>query len=423
MTVSSDQINILIVDDEPKNLTVIEAVLTDPTYRVVRAQSAEQALLALLAEDFALIILDVRMPGMTGFELASVIKERKKTSRVPIIFLTAYFNEDSHVLEGYGSGAVDYLHKPVSPPILRSKVAIFAELHRRDRESAKANRALQAEVNERQRAEAELQGLNETLKKNVLERTQAIESLRLSEQRQAVLLEQSRAMQERLGDLSRQLLKAQEDERRRISGELNELVVQGLAAISVSMGSIQRDAEHEPEVLKDRIARTQRLLAESVDEVRRFASDLRPAMLDDQGLVPSLRSYLHDFTDRTGIGVELKASDNVEELDIGTRTTMYRVAQEALTNVALHAKAGRVAVSIQPLAGGFAMEIRDDGQGFELGHSGPGRADGLGLLRMKARVEMIGGKLLVESARGSPTTLRVEVPAKLQSDRPGDHLT
>ena len=79
-------------------------------------------------------MLDIRMPGMTGFELAQMIKERKKTARVPIIFLTAYYNEDQHVLEGYGSGAVDYLHKPVNAPVLRSKVAVFAELYRKSRE-------------------------------------------------------------------------------------------------------------------------------------------------------------------------------------------------------------------------------------------------------------------------------------------------
>src|SRR5215208_4165964 len=104
-------VNILIVDDQPKNLTVLESVLNDPDYRLIRAESADQALLALVVEEFALLILDIRMPGMTGFELAKMIKERKKTARVPIIFLTAYFNEDQHVHEGYYTGAVDYLHK------------------------------------------------------------------------------------------------------------------------------------------------------------------------------------------------------------------------------------------------------------------------------------------------------------------------
>ena len=167
-------INILIVDDEPKNLTVLETVLDVPGYRLVRAESADQALLALVAEEFALLILDIRMPVMTGFELAQTIKGRKKTARVPIIFLTAYYNEDQHVLEGYGSGAVDYLHKPVNPAVLRSKVAVFAELHRKGRELANTNRTLLAEVTERRRAEEQLRELNEVLDRRVTERTHAL---------------------------------------------------------------------------------------------------------------------------------------------------------------------------------------------------------------------------------------------------------
>ena len=167
-------INILIVDDEPKNLTVLEVVLDDPGYRLVRAESADQALLALIRDEFALIILDIRMPGMTGFELAMMIKERKKTAYVPIIFLTAYYNEDQHVLEGYDTGAVDYLHKPVNPIILRSKVAVFAELFRKSRECTLACQALIAEVTVRRRAQEQLRELNETLERRVTERTAAL---------------------------------------------------------------------------------------------------------------------------------------------------------------------------------------------------------------------------------------------------------
>ena len=168
-----DAVNILIVDDEPKNLTVLESVLDDPSYRLIRAHSGDQALLALMAHEFAVLVLDVRMPGMTGFELAAIVKERRKTARIPIIFLTAYYNEDQHMMEGYGSGAVDYLHKPVNPAVLRSKVAVFAELHRKERALQKANRAL-----------AEL---NTTLDQRVNERTEALkaseEALRLSNTR------------------------------------------------------------------------------------------------------------------------------------------------------------------------------------------------------------------------------------------------
>jgi two-component sensor histidine kinase/CheY-like chemotaxis protein len=166
-------VNILIVDDEPKNLTVLETVLEHPRYRIIRAESAEKALLALLQHEFAVLILDVRMPGTTGFELAQLIKERKKTSEVPIIFLTAYYNEDQHVIEGYDSGAVDYLLKPINPAILRSKVAVLAELFLKQRQLETANRALSAEVAERRLVQQQLSELNETLEQRVLDRTEA----------------------------------------------------------------------------------------------------------------------------------------------------------------------------------------------------------------------------------------------------------
>jgi two-component sensor histidine kinase/CheY-like chemotaxis protein len=166
-------VNILIVDDEPKNLTVLETVLDSPRYRVIRAESADKALLALLRHDFAVLILDVQMPGITGFELAQMIKERKKTSEVPIIFLTAYYNEDQHVIEGYDSGAVDYLLKPINPAILRSKVSVLAELFLKQRQLEDANRALSAEVAERSLVQQQLSELNETLEQRVLDRTEA----------------------------------------------------------------------------------------------------------------------------------------------------------------------------------------------------------------------------------------------------------
>lgn len=184
---SADQIKILLVDDEPKNLTVLETVLADPAYHLVRANSADEALMALVSHEFGLIVLDIQMPGLSGFELAQMIKQRKKTASIPIIFLTAHYGEEQYVLEGYATGAVDYLQKPINPGILRSKVAVFTELYRKTREIEASNRALQAEVTERQRIEKQILQLNAELEDRVQERTSELlrmnQALRQSEER------------------------------------------------------------------------------------------------------------------------------------------------------------------------------------------------------------------------------------------------
>src|SRR5262245_58143256 len=118
--------NILIVDDNPENLRVMEHMQASPELNLVMSTSGEEALKALLAsEDFALILLDVRMPGMDGFEVASLIRQREKCASIPIIFLTAYGANETGVFKGYSLGAVDFLVKPVAIEVLKSKVAVF----------------------------------------------------------------------------------------------------------------------------------------------------------------------------------------------------------------------------------------------------------------------------------------------------------
>jgi signal transduction histidine kinase len=149
----------------------------------------------------------------------------------------------------------------------------------------------------------------------------------------------------------------------------------------------------------------------SVDIVHRFARELRPAVLDDLGLIPALHSFMKGFAARTGLLSHLKAYAGVEDLDGTKRTVLYRVAQEALTNVARHAKASRVEVNIQKQNSGACMEIKDDGRSFEVERGMRARGNKrLGLLGMRERVEMIGGTFCVKSAPGQGTTVRVEIP-------------
>jgi signal transduction histidine kinase len=132
-------IDILLVDDEPLNLSALEVILANPGYRLWRALDADSALRILLAHEIAAVVLDVRMPMVSGFELARIIKSSKKYQQVPIIFLTAHLFDDQDIIAGYGAGAADYLSKPVNPEILRYKVAVYAELFRKTRALAEAN--------------------------------------------------------------------------------------------------------------------------------------------------------------------------------------------------------------------------------------------------------------------------------------------
>ncbi len=145
----SDVINLLLVDDEARNLDALEAILADPGYHLLRATNAETALRLLLEHQVAAIVLDIKMPEVSGVELAAMIKGTRKFREIPILFLTAYLVEDHDVLAGYGAGAVDYLTKPVKPQILRHKIAVFAELFRKTRALAELNETLEQRVEER----------------------------------------------------------------------------------------------------------------------------------------------------------------------------------------------------------------------------------------------------------------------------------
>src|SRR5689334_8720165 len=124
-------VDILLVDDEARNLDALEAILAEPGYRLLRAQDADRALRLLLEHDVAAIVLDIKMPGVSGFDLARMIKNTKRFRETPIVFLTAHMLDDQDVIAGYGAGGVDYLTKPINPTILRHKIGVFAELFRK----------------------------------------------------------------------------------------------------------------------------------------------------------------------------------------------------------------------------------------------------------------------------------------------------
>jgi signal transduction histidine kinase len=218
-------------------------------------------------------------------------------------------------------------------------------------------------------------------------------------------------MQEQLRLLSRQLLLAQEEERKKISRELHDEIAQTLTGINIRLASLKTEATVNTKGLQKKISSTQRLVEKSVDIVHRFARELRPAVLDDLGLIPALHSFMKSFAKRTGVRASLTAFAAVEQLDTAKRTVLFRVAQEALTNVARHAQASRVEVSIQKLPDGVCMKIKDDGKSFNIkraSHANGGKH--LGLLGMRERLEMVGGSFGVESAPGKGTTVQAQIP-------------
>lgn len=159
-------VDILLVDDNPNNLLALEALLSDIGARFVKARSGVDALKCLLEQDFALIILDIQMPDMDGFETAAMIRGRERSRRIPIIFLTAFNRSDTQVHRGYALGAVDFLFKPIVPEILRSKVAVFADLYRKTEEvrrQAEQLRVAERQAHERRLAVAELEARAQVL--------------------------------------------------------------------------------------------------------------------------------------------------------------------------------------------------------------------------------------------------------------------
>ena len=262
------------------------------------------------------------------------------------------------------------------------------------------------------------------LKREIVRRQKVEKSFKKSEEQQSRLLEQSRQMQEQLRDVSRLVLQAQEEERKKISRELHDIIAQTLTSINVRLANLKKEAALNTKGVEVTINRTQELVERSVEVVHRFARELRPPVLDDLGLIPALHTFMKDFKEATGIHVSLSAFAAIEQVKGDKRTVLYRVVQEALVNVARHANASRAQVKIQKLGDSVCMEIKDNGKGFEEGRVLRSKArKRLGLLGMRERVEMVGGTFSIESSPGKGTTVRAKIPfGGSGGERPGGGL-
>jgi signal transduction histidine kinase len=359
--------SILIVDDDAASLLGMGELLQSLGARLVSARSGEEALRRVLEEDFAAILMDVHMPGIDGFTTAKLIRERRRSTYTPIIFLTAAAPEDiGTMFRGYQAGAVDYIVKPVIPEVLRSKLSVFIGLH-------DMNRMLNAELAERS----------------------------LTEQR-------LRSSEENLRALAAHLQSVREEERTHIARDIHDELGQALTGLKLDLNTLSREVGHED------IAATReraRALSGSIDRliqtVRRIASGLRPEVLDEIGLSAAIEWQAREFQRRTGIRCHVALHGGFSDPDKERSTALFRIFQELLTNVARHANATRVNVSLtdEPQ---LALVVEDNGRGIRDEEFGNARS--LGFLGMKERVQPFGGSIEVKGLEGKGTKVSVAIP-------------
>ena len=292
----------------------------------------------------------------------------------------------------------------------------FEATHRGFRET---NLHLQELIKTLEKRNLELAAMNEDLESEIQERKRTERALRESEGHYRELFEEARRMEENLRNLSNQVLHAQEEERKRISRELHDQVGQALTAVSVTLATLKSDDAGLAERMGARVTDAQNLIRETMETVHSFARELRPTMLDELGLLPALRSYLNGFSNRTKLAVRFQGDPEAETLGPDQKTVLFRVAQESLTNVAKHAHATQVALSVRQRGKKVVMEVADNGKSFKVDprQTAAGKKR-LGLLGMQERVRLVSGQFDILARPGQGTTIRVTVPLQPPSALP-----
>jgi signal transduction histidine kinase len=402
---SDDGVQLLLVDDQPANLEALQATLESTGCRFVLARSADEALLALLNQDFAAIVLDVMMPGMSGFDLAAMIRRRQRTQQVPILFLTARMLDKQDELKGYSVGAVDYLTKPIDPQVLRSKIAVFIELYRKRRALARANMELQRQITERQKMSDQLRRSNDELELHIAERT-------------AALAEANRRKDDFLATLAHELRNplsalrtASEALRLKIEGGDHESVMALQGVFHRQVNQLTRLTNDLLDV--SRITRDKLTLQRS----RLLMSDVIEAAVET--VRPAIEQRQHSLE------VELPA--NPVYVD-GDQVRLIQIFANLLDNATRYSPNGsRIAIGAQLDSTGVLVKVSDNGSGidremlpfvFDLFVHGkrpttPGEGGlGIGLSLAKRLTEMHGGSMTAYSAgqgRGSEFSVRLPV--------------
>jgi signal transduction histidine kinase len=350
---SREKVNILMVDDQPAKLLSYEVILNELGENLIKANSGREALEHLLKEDIAVVLMDVSMPEIDGFELADMIRQHPRFQKTAIIFISGVHLTDLDRLKGYARGAVDYLSVPVNPELLRAKVSVFADLHRKTQQLELLNRELRT--------------------------------------------------------LSSNLIATQDDERRRIARELHDSLGQELSAAKMMTDKIvmmNRSLESKNEATE-----ISKLIDHAIQQVRNISYLLHPPLLDEIGLQSALQFYLEGFTKRSGIEILLDTQpSNFPRLTPEMETAIFRIVQEAVTNVFRHSGAREAWVTLVKDDSQVVGTIRDNGKGITDGVM-QGRPDriGVGIGGMRQRVKEFGGDLRIGNANPG-TFVEVTVP-------------
>lgn len=360
-TAPTDRPEILIVDDTVASLDLLADLLAKAGYAVRAAQDARMALHSAQAKAPELILLDVRMPGMDGYELCRRLKAEPGTRDIPVIFLSA-LRETEDKVRGFALGAVDYIGKPFQPEEVLARVRTHIELRR-----------LQSRLEER-----------------VAERA-----------------EQLHRSQARLHELAGHLQTIREEERTAIARELHDELGQALTALRIDLGWIKRQCAESNPPLHARADAAHALVERTVDALRRISEGLRPGMLDVLGLAAAIEHLVDQFAARSGIDCHLDVDRDEFDLDQGLAITVFRLIQEALTNVARHASATRVDIGLREEDGRIVVHFYDNGVGFP--DTEP--QQGFGLLGMRERAAMLGGDIVIDGSNG--TRIAASFPLKM----------
>ncbi len=382
-----------LVEEAPVGMYVVNS-----RFQLVQANppacAAFQSVTPLIGRDFGEILRAV-WPPRVAEQLANRFRQTLRTGEFFQSPSFAAKRQDSGIRESY-EWQIQQVPLPDGKPGL---VCFFNDVTERNRLEVAARKV------------AVLAAANAKLEAEVTRRKAVERSLTQSRQQQARLLVEAHGLHGQLRHLSRSVLRAQEEERRLISRELHDVIGQLLTGINLRLGNLGSQANVSPLELQQSIAATQELVARSVETVHQFARELRPSVLDDLGLVPALHTYMKSFAARTGIRTRLTACKEADLLSVMHRTVLFRVAQEALTNVARHAEATSVEVRLQLEPGGFRLRVIDDGRSFLVERVLQAtRGQRLGLLGMRERLEMVGGRLDIESTPGSGTTIGAHIP-------------